>query len=70
MTSNCRKSKTRGRGQQTHYCNPRPRHDQIVIHTRLTNVRYCRMRPTITSNTRKGPDVKILKGGEIVVKFP
>jgi hypothetical protein len=28
------------------------------------------MRPTITSNTYKGPDVKIVKGGRIVVKFP
>jgi len=42
----------------------------VVTHTRLTNVHYCRMRSTITSNAVRGPDVKMLKGGTIVVKFP
>jgi hypothetical protein len=41
---------------------------RVVIHTRLTNA-LCRMRPTITSNTHKGPDVNIINGDEIVVKF-
>jgi hypothetical protein len=42
----------------------------IVVHNRLTNVRYCRMRSTISANVPKGLDVKIVKGGAIVVKFP
>jgi len=42
----------------------------IVVHNRLTNVRYCRMRSTISANVPKGLDVKIVKGGGIVVKFP
>ena len=42
---------------------------KIVSHTRPTNVRYCRMRPTITSDTPKGPDVNMLKGDAIVVNL-
>jgi hypothetical protein len=43
---------------------------RVVIHTRLTNVCYLRMRPTITSKTHKGPDVKILKAAQSSLNFP
>jgi hypothetical protein len=61
--------KTRGRGQSTQYCNPRPLHSQYHSPQSADpmNARYGRMRLTITSNARKDPDVNILKSRTIIV---
>jgi hypothetical protein len=41
--------------------------NNLVIHTRPINLRYCRMRPIITANTPKDRDVNVLKRCEFVV---
>jgi hypothetical protein len=41
----------------------------VVNHTRLTNLNYFQMPMTITTNTPKGRDMKILKGRTIMLNL-
>jgi hypothetical protein len=57
-----------GRGKILTAIPARPVSTEVVIHTLLTTIIFCRMPPTITSNFDNFVDADILKGHRIVVK--